>query len=145
MFQAQPATVQDDCKAATMSPDILERVNAIVISPETLAACIDSIAKLPDDSLRDFDRRMIALFELLERSHPRRKIALTAIAIDFRMRALSRVLACTFVVDCEVDLTKRHAKISPAAVRVASNEPLLRNELGVAIFDTRSFKARLLN
>jgi hypothetical protein len=132
-------------EAADGPSDMLERLNEIPVKEEMFAECAAAVAAMPDALRCDFDQRMLALIETLKSNHPLARISLTALAVDFRLRALVRLLETTLVHGCEVDLDTRMPRISSAALRAACTEPLIRNAAGLAAFEADSFRKRLLH
>ena len=124
---------------------MLSRINAISVDSTLLAKGVAAFAEFPDEKRNDFDQRMIALLRALKNDVPRAQLMLTAIAVDFRLRALGRLVETTFIQGCEFDIVTGRPKVSTAALTVACDEPLVRNLAGLATFDAHHFKMRLLH
>ena len=125
--------------------DMLTRINATAVTGALLELALRALNALPNEKRNDFDQRMSVLLDALRRDVESTQLMVSAIAIDFRLRALARLVESTLLQGCEIDLVTRCTKISAAALYVASQEPLVRNPAGLATFDPGSFKARLLN
>ena len=141
----------DADRASTKAPplpkaeEMLSRINAVRISADQLAMGVIAFSDLPEEKRADFDHRMLALLRVFQGETQRAQLMLVAMAIDFRLRALTRLLASTFVHGCDFDIITQQPRISPAALQVASDEPLMRDRSGLATFDVMRFKARLLH
>lgn len=145
MFDAASRTIPASTPPAADKPDMLSRLNAITVDPDLLAIAANALSDAPDDKRNDFDQRMIVLIDVLKRNPQEAKLSLLALAIDFRLRALARLIEATFVLGCEVDLVSRRPRVTNDALRAACKERLVRNKAGLASFDISSFKARLLH
>ena len=108
-------------------------------------ADVEAFADLPDEKRNDFDQRMVVLLRALQTEVPRAQLMLTAMAVDFRLRALGRLVETTYIQGCEFDISSGRPKVSTAALHVAADEPLVRNRAGLATFDVQRFKKRLLH
>ncbi len=127
------------------SPDMIERLNAIPVSVEMLTAATQSIDAMADEKRGSFDQRMIVLVGAMREFETATKIPLAALAIDFRLRALVRLLETTPVYGCEIDLVTRRPNFSTRALRAAASQRLVSNGVGLAAFDVADFRSRLLN
>ena len=121
------------------------RINAIPTTAALLVKGVEAFADLPDEKRNDFDQRMVVLLRALQTEVPRAQLMLTAMAVDFRLRALGRLVETTYIQGCEFDISSGRPKVSTAALHVAADEPLVRNRAGLATFDVQRFKKRLLH
>lgn len=145
MINSGPSASKTLAPRRPEAPDMLERINGIEVSEEMLADGAHAVSEMTDAGRNDFDQRMIVLIDVLKRRHPQIKFGLAALAVDFRLRALVRLLEATFVCGCDIDLVTRRPNISAAALRAAAREKLTRNPVGLASFDITAFKMRLVH
>lgn len=124
-------------------PAMLDRINAIEVSERVMTDGARVIAEMDDCERQDFDHRMLALVDELKRAHPGVNIRLTALAIDFRLRALCRLLETQPLHGCHLDPLTRVPVLDAAALRAAARESLRPNSAGLASFEPETFRARL--
>ncbi len=130
---------------ASGGSNMLDRINGIEVREQMLSDGARAIADMTDLGRGDFDQRMLVLVAVLKKANPAVNVPLAALAVDFRLRALVRLLETTFVPDCEIDAVTRRPVISAPALRAACLEKLTRNGAGLASFEIGSFAARLLD
>ena len=130
-------------RGTTRSPAMLDKINAIEVAEDAMADGARAIAAMDECDRGDFDRRMLALIDALKRRHPGVNIPLTALAIDFRLRALCRLLETQPVQGCHFDPVTRLPALDESALRAAVRERLRPNGAGLASFDADGFRARL--
>ena len=124
----------------------LDKVNRTMVAPELLGEAMQMHAETQTDDRRVFKARSIALFQMLaNRGFTGRRHADLAVAIEFRLQALSRLVEAgiargwTLAGDAD-GRTYLHADVLWAAAR----EPLIESADKQASFDADGFSRRLL-
>jgi len=127
-------------------PSFLDKVNRTMVAPELLGEAMQMHAEMPVENRSVFEARSIALFQLLtEKGFKGRRHADLAMAIKFRLQALSRLIESgitrgwTLPGDAD-GRTYLHADVLWAAAR----EPLIESADKQASYDPDGFSRRLL-
>lgn len=124
----------------------LEKVNRTKVAPELLGEAMQMHAEMSPEDRGVFEARAIALFQMLtDKGFKGRRHSDLALAIDFRLQALSRLI--------EADVTRGwtlpggadgrsylHADLIEAAAR----EPVIESADKQASFNPDSFGRRLM-
>ena len=134
-----------ELQAPQKPSDVFLRINAIAIGEDMMSAAMIATAEMPAERRNNFDHRLAVLLEVMRGFQAKSKIPITALAVDFRLRALVRLLEATYLPGCEIDIATRCPRISRSVLRAACVEPLRSNGVGLAFFDLAGFKSRLLN
>jgi hypothetical protein len=125
--------------------DVLNRVNQTKLAAELLGDAAEMHAGLPADDRGSFEGRAISLFKMLDRRGLGRKRADLAIAIDFRLTALSRLLQDRQVRGWTLPAGHDGADfVHPDLIRAAAEEPVIEDANGQPAFDPESFRNRVL-
>ena len=127
-------------------PSFLDKVNRTMVAPELLGEAMQMHAEMPVEDRRVFEGRSVALFQMLtDKGFKGRRHVDLAIAIEFRLQALSRLVDAgatrgwTLPGDAD-GRTYLHADLVWAAAR----EPLVESADKQASFDSDGFSRRLL-
>jgi hypothetical protein len=125
--------------------DVLNRVNQTKLAAELLGDAAEMHAGLPADDRSSFEGRAISLFKMLDRRGLGRKRADLAIAIDFRLTALARLLQDRQVRGWTLPAGHDGADfVHPDLIRAAAEEPVIEDANGQPAFDPESFRNRVL-
>ena len=125
--------------------DVLNRVNQTKLAAELLGDAAEMHAGLPADDRNSFEGRAISLFKMLDRRGLGRKRADLAIAIDFRLTALARLLQDRQVRGWTLPAGHDGADfVHPDLIRAAAEEPVIEDANGQPAFDPESFRNRVL-
>ena len=127
-------------------PSFLDKVNRTMVAPELLGEAMQMHAEMPVQDRRVFEGRSVALFQMLaDKGFKGRRHADLALAIEFRLQALSRLIddgiARGWTLPSGADgRTYLHADVLWAAAR----EPLIESADKQASYDPDGFSRRLL-
>ena len=124
----------------------LDKVNRTMVAPELLGEAMQMRAETPVEDRRVFEARSLALYQMLaEKGFKGRRHADLAMAIEFRLQALSRLVDAGMTRGWTLPgdpngRTYLHADVLWAAAR----EPLIESADKQASFDADGFSRRLL-
>jgi hypothetical protein len=125
--------------------DVLNRVNQTKLAAELLGDAAEMHAGLPATDRSSFEGRAISLFKMLDRRGLGRKRADLAIAIDFRLTALARLLQDRQVHGWTLPAGHDGADfVHPDLIRAAAEEPVIEDANGQPAFDPKRFRDRVL-
>jgi hypothetical protein len=125
--------------------DVSNRVNQTKLAAELLADAAEMHTGLPADDRRSFEGRAISLFKMLDRKGLGAQRADLAIAIDFRLSALARLLQDRQVRGWTLPGGEDGADfIHHDLIRAAAEEPVIEDANGQPAFDPESFRNRVL-
>ena len=127
-------------------PSFLEKVNRTLVAPELLGEAMQMHAEMPVEDRRVFEGRSVALFQMLtDKGFKGRRHADLAMAIEFRLQALSRLIEAGITRGWTLPggadgRTYLHADVLWAAAR----EPLIESADKQPSFDPDGFSRRLM-
>ena len=125
--------------------DVLNRVNQTELAAELLKDAAEMHARLPADDHRSFEGRAISLFKMLDRKGLSAQRADLALAIDFRLTALARLMQDRQVRGWTLPAGQAGADfVHPNLIRAAAEEPVIEDANGQPAFDPESFRNRVL-
>jgi hypothetical protein len=124
---------------------LLERANRARVTPDLLDEVLVMHANLPPADRASFEVRTIRTFQMLDEKGLHDERADLAIAIEFRLAAMARVLEAGQANGWTLPSAEAGAElVHPSLVRGAAEEPLIEDASGGASFNPESFRRRVL-
>ena len=124
----------------------LKRVNRTKVPPELIGEVMEMHANLPPEDGSAFEIRTVRIFELLaEKGFKGPKHAGLAVAVEFRITTLARLLASQEVRGWSLPgVEPGQENIHADVVSAAAEEPIIETADHQAGFDPESFRKRVL-